>query len=59
MAYQKILYLLNATSDSKFVTREWGIVNDRSNRIMMQEMRLSITLKIVHHFTLIITTIIF
>ena len=29
--HQKILNLLNETSDSKFVTRKWNIVNDQSN----------------------------
>ena len=30
MEQQKILNLLNAASDSKFVTRKWNIVNDNS-----------------------------
>ena len=30
MEHQKILNLLNETSDSKFVTRKWNIVNDQS-----------------------------
>ena len=31
MEHQKILNLLNETSDSKFVTRNWNIVNDQWN----------------------------
>ena len=31
MEYQKILNLLNESSDSKFVTRHWNIINDQSN----------------------------
>ena len=31
MEHQKILNLLNESSDSKFVTRKWNIVNDQSN----------------------------
>ena len=31
MEHQEILTLLNEASDSKFVTREWNIVNDYSN----------------------------
>ena len=30
MKHQKILNLLNEANDSKFVTREWNIVNDNS-----------------------------
>ena len=30
MEQQKILNLLNEANDSKFVTREWNIVNDNS-----------------------------
>ena len=32
MEHQKILNLLNEANDSKFVTREWNIVNDNSKR---------------------------
>ena len=31
MEHQKILNLLNETSDSKFVTGKWNIGNDQSN----------------------------
>ena len=31
MEHQKISNLLNEVSDSKFVTRNWNIVNDQSN----------------------------
>ena len=31
MKHQKILNLLNEARDSKFVTRQWNIVNDQSN----------------------------
>ena len=31
MEHQKILNLLNEGNDSKFVTRNWNIVNDQSN----------------------------
>ena len=31
MEHRKILHLLNEASDSKFVTRNWNIVNDQSN----------------------------
>ena len=31
MEPQKILILLNESSDSKFVLRKWNIVNDQSN----------------------------
>ena len=31
MEHQKILNLLNNANDSKFVTRNWVIVNDQSN----------------------------
>ena len=31
MKHQKILNLLNETSDSKFVTRKWNIFNDQSS----------------------------
>ena len=31
MEHQKILNLLNNANDSKFVTRNWIIVNDQSN----------------------------
>ena len=31
MKHQKILILLNKTSDPKFVTGKWNIVNDQSN----------------------------
>ena len=31
MKHQKILNLWNETSDSKFVTRKWNIVNDQSS----------------------------
>ena len=31
MEHQIILNFLNETSDSKFVTRNWNIVNDQSN----------------------------
>ena len=31
MEHQKILKLLNDTSNSKFVARKWNIVNDQSN----------------------------
>ena len=31
MEHHKILNLLNELSDSKFVTRNWNIVNDQSN----------------------------
>ena len=31
MGHQKILNLLYESSDSKFVTRKWNIVNDQSN----------------------------
>ena len=31
MEHQKILNLLNKTSDYKFVARKWNIVNDQSN----------------------------
>ena len=31
MEDQKLLNLLNKAGDSKFVTRKWNIVNDRSN----------------------------
>ena len=30
MEHQKILYLLNDTNDSKFLTRKWNFVNDNS-----------------------------
>ena len=30
MEHQKILNLLNDTSDSKLVTRKWNLVNDNS-----------------------------
>ena len=30
MKHQKILNFLNKANDSKFVTREWNIVNDNS-----------------------------
>ena len=30
MEHQKTLNLLNEVNDSKFVTRKWNIVNDRS-----------------------------
>ena len=30
MEHQKILNLLNEASDSKFMTRNWNIVNDNS-----------------------------
>ena len=32
MEHQKMLNLLNQTSDSKFMTRKWNIVNDQSNK---------------------------
>ena len=31
MGHQKMLNLLNKPNNSKFVTRKWNIVNDRSN----------------------------
>ena len=31
MEYQKILNLLNESTNAKFVTRTWNIVNDQSN----------------------------
>ena len=31
MEYQKILNLLNESTNPKFVTRKWNIVNDQSN----------------------------
>ena len=31
MRHQKILNLLNEASDTKFVTRNWNVVNDQSN----------------------------
>ena len=31
MEHQKILNLLKEITDSKFVTRNWNIVNDQSN----------------------------
>ena len=31
MKHQKILNLLNEANDSKFVTRKWNIVNDKSH----------------------------
>ena len=31
MQHQKVLNLINETSDSKFVTRKWNNVNDQSN----------------------------
>ena len=31
MKLQKVLNLLNETSNSKFVTRKWNIVNDQCN----------------------------
>ena len=31
MEHQKILNLLNEASDSKFLTKNWNIVNDQSN----------------------------
>ena len=31
MKNQKVLNILNEASDSKFVTRNWNIVNDQSN----------------------------
>ena len=31
MEHQKILNLMNQTSDSRFVTRKWNIVTDQSN----------------------------
>ena len=31
MEDQKLFNLLNKAGDSKFVTRKWNIVNDRSN----------------------------
>ena len=31
MEYQKTLNILNEASDTKFVTRKWNIVNDKSN----------------------------
>ena len=31
MEHQKILHLLNAASDCKFVTRKWNTVKDQSN----------------------------
>ena len=30
MEHQKILNLLNEANDSKFVTREWNIINENS-----------------------------
>ena len=42
MEHQKMLNLLNEASDSKFLTKKWGIVNDQSNANMMQEMKLSL-----------------
>ena len=33
MKCQKVLNLLNEADDSKFVTRNWSIVNDHSNII--------------------------
>ena len=32
MKQQKILNLLNETSDYKFVTKKWNIVNDQLNK---------------------------
>ena len=32
MEHQKILNLLNESSDSKFVTRNWNTVNDHLNK---------------------------
>ena len=32
MEHQKILNLLNEANDSKFVTRKWNIVNNKSNK---------------------------
>ena len=31
MEHQKILNVLNESNDSKFVTRNWNIVNDKSD----------------------------
>ena len=31
MKHQKILNLLNEVRDSKFVNRQWNVVNDQSN----------------------------
>ena len=45
MEHQKILNLLNEENDSKFVTKNWNIVNDNSNAIMVREMKLTITEK--------------
>ena len=32
MEHQKILNLQNEANDSKFVTRKWNIVNNKSNK---------------------------
>ena len=34
MEHQKILNLFNEANNSKFVTREWNIVNDKGNEII-------------------------
>ena len=39
MEHQKILNLLDDTSNSKFLTRKWNIVNDQM-QIVMQEIKL-------------------
>ena len=45
MEHQKILNSLNEASDSKFATRKWNIVNNQSNAILMQEIKLFIIQK--------------
>ena len=51
-----ILNLLNESSDSKFVTRKWNIVNDRPN---YEEMKLSITQKYQSLIVVITMTVTF
>ena len=45
MEHRKILSLLNAPSNSKFVTRKWNIANDQSNVNYDVGMKLSIIQK--------------
>ena len=51
-----ILNLLNESSDSKFVTRKWNIVNDPPN---YEEMKLSITQKYQSLIVVITMTVTF
>ena len=45
MEHQKTSNLLNEANYSEFVTRKWNVVNDESNQIMMQQMKLPIIQK--------------